>query len=109
MGYALGRESFDGIFPPVSHPLDPANVQMMGLRSIDPPEHELIHALGMDVWDMRRIDEEGVSAPTNAFLERVAKAGGRLHVISMSISWTRSSPPPWARQFLAVPLSAKRI
>ena len=80
MGYALGRESFDGIFPPVSHPLDPTNVQMMGLRSIDPPEHDLIHALGMDVWDMRRIDEEGVSEPTNVFLDRVAKAGGRLHV-----------------------------
>ncbi len=80
MAYALGRQSFEGIFPPVPYPLDPKNVCMIGLRSIDPAEHDLIQDLGMDVWDMRRIDEDGVRAPVAAFLERVQRENGRLHV-----------------------------
>ena len=80
MAYAMGRESFEGVFPPVPNPLDPKNVCMIGLRSIDPPERELIQRMGMDVWDMRRIDEEGVRAPVAEFLERVALENGRLHV-----------------------------
>lgn len=80
MAYAMGLDSFDEIFPPVSNPLDPAKVCMIGLRSIDPPEHELIHNLGMDVWDMRRIDEEGVRDGVASFLETVRNANGRLHV-----------------------------
>lgn len=80
MAYAMGRESFDGVFPPVAAPIDPANICMMGLRSIDPPEHDLIHDLGMNVWDMRRIDEEGVHGAVIDFLSRVEEAGGLLHV-----------------------------
>lgn len=80
VAYAMGCESFEGIFPPVSNPLDPKNICMIGLRSIDPPEHELIHQLGMNVWDMRRIDEEGVRAPVAEFLKRVKQENGRLHV-----------------------------
>jgi len=39
MAYALGMPSFEGIFPPVPAPLDPANICMMGLRSVDEAEH----------------------------------------------------------------------
>lgn len=80
MAYALGRESFDGIFPAVPNPLDPAKICMIGLRSIDPPERDLIKKLGVDVWDMRRIDEEGVKQPVSQFLSQVKRANGRLHV-----------------------------
>ena len=80
MAYAMGRESFEGIFPPVAAPIDPGNICMMGLRSIDPPEHDLIRDLGMNVWDMRRIDEEGVHGAVIDFLTRVEDAGGLLHV-----------------------------
>lgn len=80
MAYAMGQDSFEGIFPPVGDPIEPANVCMMGLRSIDPPEHALIHELGVDVWDMRRIDEEGVQGAISAFLNRVRAANGLLHV-----------------------------
>jgi len=49
MAYAMGRDGFEGIFPPVTHPIQPDHVCMMGLRSIDPPEKALIAELGMDV------------------------------------------------------------
>ena len=80
MAYALGMPSFDDIFPPVLAPLDPKNVCMIGLRSVDEPEHRFISKLGMDVYDMRRIDEVGVAKPVSDFLERVAAANGLLHV-----------------------------
>ncbi len=35
---------------------------------------------GLDVIDMRRIDEEGVAAPLKRILDRVATQGGALHV-----------------------------
>jgi arginase len=80
MAYALGMQSFEGIFPPVLAPLDPANVCMIGLRSVDEPEYHFISELGMDVYDMRRIDEVGVAKPVSDFLDRVAAANGLLHV-----------------------------
>ncbi len=80
MAYALGQDGFDGVYPPVATPIDPKNVTMMGLRSVDPAETVVIKDLGIDAWDMRRIDEDGVRAPLTAFLERVKAANGRLHV-----------------------------
>jgi ornithine cyclodeaminase len=80
MAYAMGQASFEGIFPPLTHPIVPENVCMMGLRSIDPPERALIQDLGVEVWDMRRIDEEGVQGAIVAFLDRVRAANGLLHV-----------------------------
>ena len=80
MAYALGLESFEGIFLPVPAPLDPANICMMGLRSVDEAEHRFIAELGIDVYDMRRIDELGVVKPMEAFLRRVAQSNGLLHV-----------------------------
>ena len=71
MAYALGLPSFEGIFPPVPAPLDPANICMMGLRSVDEAEHRFIAEMGIDVYDMRRIDELGVVKPMEAFLAAV--------------------------------------
>jgi arginase len=80
MAYALGMPSFEGVFSAVTAPLDPANVCMIGLRSVYEAEHHLIQKLGMDVYDMRRIDEVGVVKPVSEFLQRVAAANGLLHV-----------------------------
>lgn len=80
MAYALGCDGFQGTFPDLPQPLVPANVCMVGLRSIDPAEHSLINDLGMDVWDMRRIDEEGVRKPVADLIDRVIAQNGRLHV-----------------------------
>ena len=60
--------------------LDAKNLSMLGIRSVDPGERELIRARGLDVVDMRRIDEEGVVAPLRRILDKVAARRGFLHV-----------------------------
>ena len=52
----------------------------MGTRSLDPAERVAVRESGMLIHDMRTLDEAGVVAPLRTFLERVAAAGGRLHV-----------------------------
>ncbi len=79
MAYALGRPGFDA-YPPLPARLEAQNICMMGIRSVDPEERRLIADLGLEVHDMRAIDENGVKAPLTTFLDRVAAAHGRLHV-----------------------------
>jgi arginase len=62
------------------HPLAPGDIQLFGSRSIDPGERQRLVAQGLDVVDMRRIDERGVSA---LLAERIAgwrARGVHLHV-----------------------------
>ena len=79
VGYVIGRDGFDG-FPAPEALVDPANICMLGLRSVDGPEHAALLDMAVDVVDMRRIDEEGIRAPLAAFLDRVQEANGMLHV-----------------------------
>ena len=79
MGYACGRPGFED-FPPLEVPLDPANVCMIGLRSVDDAEREALDDTDMTLLDMRRIDEDGIRAPLAAFLARVEDENGILHV-----------------------------
>jgi len=60
--------------------VDPRNVTIFGARSIDRPERQLLEMRGVDVIDMRRIDEMGVVALMRDVLARVEAAGGHLHV-----------------------------
>ena len=80
MAYATGQSGFVPWFPRVTHPVDPQNVCMMGIRSVDPAERSLLPGLGMAIHDMRAIDEHGVASLLDAFLARVAAVNGRLHV-----------------------------
>ncbi|MGF9761399.1 arginase [Microvirga sp. 0TCS3.31] len=80
MAYATGRKGFDGYFPTVANPLNPQNVCMMGIRSVDPAERAALSTAGVTVHDMRAIDENGVAPLLDAFLKRVAAADGILHV-----------------------------
>lgn len=79
MAYALGMADF-AAYPALPARIDPAHVCMMGIRSVDPAERHRIAELGLMVHDMRSIDENGVKAPLMAFLDKVARANGRLHV-----------------------------
>ena len=92
VGYVIGRDGFDG-FPAIEAPVDPANICMLGLRSVDGPEHEALLDMNIDVVDMRRIDEEGIRAPLAAFLERVEQADGLLHV-SLDVDFLDPSVAP---------------
>ena len=80
VAYAAGRPGFGAHMPPNPHPVRPENICMMGLRSVDPPERAALREAGVAVHDMRAIDEHGLVRPLRAFLDRVARAGGRLHV-----------------------------
>lgn len=80
VAYAAGQPGFAGFMPPLPHPVPPGNICMVGLRSVDPPERMMLAEAGVVVHDMRALDETGIAAPVRAFLDRVAAAGGRLHV-----------------------------
>lgn len=79
VAYFTGQQGFEG-FPPVSAPVATENVCMLGIRSVDSAEHTRLRGLGVDIRDMRSLDETGVLAPLNAFLGRVHAANGLLHV-----------------------------
>jgi arginase len=59
--------------------LDPGDVVLIGTRSIDPGERELIRHSGIGVYTMREIDERGVSVVVREALVRLAHRQ-RLHV-----------------------------
>ncbi len=92
VGYVTGRPGFDA-FPPLKAPVDPANICMIGLRSIDKPEHDVLQEMNVDVVDMRMIDESGIRAPLATFLERVQAADGVLHV-SLDVDFLDPSVAP---------------
>lgn len=60
--------------------IDPRNVTIFGARSIDREERRLLQARGVEVVDMRKIDQAGVVALMQPILKRVAAEGGHLHV-----------------------------
>ncbi len=80
LAYACGLPGFAGYFPDLAARVDPANVCLMGLRSVDADERRAIGRSGAVTHDMRAIDEHGLAPLLRAFLERVAAAGGVLHV-----------------------------
>jgi arginase len=79
VGYFAGRAGFDG-FPEVKNPVEQDNICLLGLRSVDGPEREMLQQTSIQCHDMREIDETGIAKPLTAFLEKVARAKGMLHV-----------------------------
>ncbi|MEM1234372.1 MAG: arginase family protein, partial [Pseudomonadota bacterium] len=75
--YILGREGFDGHYPPLPAGVKPSNFCALGLRSVDPAERAFIAAAGIDAQDVNAHD---ITAPLTRFLDRVRAAGGHLHV-----------------------------
>lgn len=76
-----GEDEFDDAFGGAWRgEVDPANVTLFGVRSIDPGERALLMERGVEVIDMRAIDEEGAIAPIRRLIERVQEADGHLHL-----------------------------
>ncbi len=42
--------------------LSPADFRLLGVRSVDPHERAFVHAQGLEVFDMRHLDEHGMRA-----------------------------------------------
>lgn len=80
VAYYTGRSGFEGYFPALEHPVDPNNICMIGIRSVDPAERAGLTDSGITVHDMRSIDEHGVAVLLREFLARVEAGNGLLHV-----------------------------
>ncbi len=81
MAYATGEPGFpDLLGASLPAVLDSANICLIGLRSVDGKERELLQATGARAYDMRAIDEHGVVRLLKPFLEDVAAVNGLLHV-----------------------------
>ncbi len=93
IAYAVGDPSFTGVFPPLAAPVDPKNICMLGIRSVEPAERAFVIASGITVHDMRAIDENGIAALLEPFLKRVQAAGGDLHV-SLDVDFLDPSIAP---------------
>ena len=93
VAYFTGQPGFSGYFPPLDAAVDPRNMCMMGIRSVDPAERKAIRAAGIRVVDMRMIDEEGILAPLKRFLGEVERADGLLHV-SFDVDFLEPSIAP---------------
>ncbi|WP_299353416.1 arginase [uncultured Shimia sp.] len=79
VAYFAGRDGFDG-FPSVTNPVPEDHICIIGLRSVDDAERAALQDSHIHRHDMREIDEHGIAKPLQAFLDRVAAAGGMLHV-----------------------------
>jgi arginase len=76
-----GEDEFDDAFGGAWRAeVDPSNVTLFGTRSIDPGERALLEKRGIEVLDMRTIDEQGATLPLSRLIERVAEQDGHLHL-----------------------------
>ncbi len=60
--------------------LSPSNLTLIGLRSVDPGERDLIKQLGIDAYSMTEIDKLGMYAIMLTVLERMKKRVDHLHI-----------------------------
>lgn len=80
VAYFCGEAEFAEILPKDRPLVAPRNVFQVGIRSVDPHEREEIRKHGINVFDMRAIDELGVAATIRDVIKTVGEAGGLLHV-----------------------------
>jgi arginase len=80
VAYYSGCDGFEPYFPKLAARVEPQNICMIGIRSVDPAERAAIKDSGITVHDMRSIDEHGIGPLLRAFLARVEAANGLLHV-----------------------------
>jgi arginase len=78
----LSREpGLEGVFGDEPHGfVDPGRLHLFGIRSIDSGERRLLHDRGVDVVDMRRLDEDGFAVSIRRIIDRVRGRNGFLHV-----------------------------
>lgn len=81
VAFLCGLSGFDFLLgAPLATPVRPQNICMMGIRSVDPQERDLLVEYGVIVHDMRRIDENGIARLLRPFLKQIAERNGLLHV-----------------------------
>lgn len=73
----LGDARFTGLWGAAA--LRPEDLVYIGLRSVDPPERELIHDLGILSFSMKEIDQRGIARVAAEAIERLS-GRSRVHV-----------------------------
>jgi len=79
--FLCGEEGLDDLLgggPRVS--ITPDQLDLFGIRSIDPLEKQLVRERRVAIADMRAIDEFGVGVPIRKVIERVKASNGVLHL-----------------------------
>lgn len=79
MAFFCGEPGFNGYLDDLVV-TPPENVHIFGVRSIDAAERALLADRGVDVCDMRMIDEHGAPALLRRILDEVKAADALLHV-----------------------------
>jgi arginase len=81
VAFFCGLPGFEAM---LGHPLEaavsPTDVMMIGIRSVDEAEQELLTEHGVDVRTAAEMRRSGIEALLRPFLRKVADAGGLLHV-----------------------------
>lgn len=80
VAYFCGKAEFAPILPTGRPLVDPRRVFQVGIRSVDPTERQMIAEHGVNVYDMRAIDEMGMAAIVREILAKVTAENGLLHV-----------------------------
>lgn len=76
-----GERGLDWLYDGIERVLVPAGqIHQIGIRSVDDVERRLVQDRGVNVMDMRAIDEHGISRLLREVLEQVEAAGAMLHV-----------------------------
>ncbi|MGC1953698.1 MAG: arginase [Gammaproteobacteria bacterium] len=73
--------------------VDPSRIIQLGVRSIDATEKHNVVRSGMAVYDMRRIDENGMRWAMKEILDRLSALGGHVHV-SLDVDFLDPSIAP---------------
>jgi arginase len=80
VAFFSGNAEIAPILPGGRPLVSPANVFQVGIRSVDEIERKLIAEKGVNVFDMRAIDEYGIAAILRQIIQKVTDANGLLHV-----------------------------
>lgn len=80
VAFFCGEDGFEGILPKDRAIVDPRNVYMVGIRSIDAEEKALIASKGVHIYDMRSVDENRIAPIMKDIIAKVKAEGAMLHV-----------------------------
>src|SRR5579871_5408439 len=73
--------------------IDPSRLHLFGIRSIDTEERRLLQAQGVNVVDMRRLDEDGFALSARRIIQQAQAEKAMLHV-SLDVDFLDPSIAP---------------